>query len=100
MLFCGGESAGGMWGGVGGEEAVSILADPSPAMDGLRRKLCDAIGPFTGMFGTAKSGGTIKEFATELFGLLGRLNVRETLCEWISHCRENDEHEQAAQHEQ
>src|SRR5206468_1937878 len=52
------------------------------------------------MFATGKSMGTIRELATELFGVLSRLNVRQTLSEWIAHCRENDEHEQAAQHEQ
>jgi ATP-dependent helicase/nuclease subunit B len=84
----------------GGDDATSAAPDPSPAMDALRRKLCDAISPFTTAFPTPKSSGSIREIATGLFGLLGRLNVRATLSQWITDCRDNDQHEHAAEHEQ
>ena len=84
----------------GDDDATSALSDPSPAMDALRRKIAEAILPFTQQFATAKSIASIREFASGLFGVLSRFGVRETLVKWIAECREKSEHEWAAEHEQ
>src|SRR5258706_4517056 len=84
----------------GEDDATSALPDPSPAMDALRRKLCEGIVDFTRQFPTAKSSGTICEMATALFGVLGRFGVRQTISAWIDECKQKNEHEWAAGHEQ
>ena len=84
----------------GDEDAASALADPSPAMDALRRKIAGAIGPFTDQFSSGKATGSIRELATALFGVLSRFGVRQSIGKWIAECRKENEHEWAAEHEQ
>jgi ATP-dependent helicase/nuclease subunit B len=84
----------------GDDDATSALPDPSPAMDALRRKIAEAISPFTKQLPTSKARATIREMATALFGVLSRFEVRQTISKWIAECRQKNEHEWAAEHEQ
>jgi ATP-dependent helicase/nuclease subunit B len=69
-------------------------------MDALRRKIADALAPFTNQFPAAKATASIRELATALFGTLAKFGVRQSISNWIQECQAKAEHEAAAEHEQ
>jgi ATP-dependent helicase/nuclease subunit B len=82
------------------DESVTAEQDESPAMDALRRRISAPLLPFISRFPNAKTTLLVREIAAELFRMMDRFSVRQTLGQWIEQARLAQQHEQAAEHEQ
>lgn len=80
------------------EDDVGTPARPE-TVDAVRRRVADRVRPSASLLRLNESL-TVREIATELFTVLDRFGVRETLAAWADAAHATGEPEQAAEHEQ
>jgi ATP-dependent helicase/nuclease subunit B len=81
-------------------EQATAMAARAAQMDSMRRTIVDAMAPFVAAYRDGRTTSTVRAFATELYALLGRLNVASTIARWIADATHAQQFEQAAEHTQ
>jgi ATP-dependent helicase/nuclease subunit B len=82
-----------------GDESDGEVDEKPETIDALRRQVIEPLRPSVSLLRLNESL-TVRDLATELFTVLDRFRVRETLAGWADAATAADDPEQAAEHEQ